>query len=191
MKTEIEKTQRIFDDFFKIDEAIVRFEKFNGVMSQPVRRLHFERGETVAALIYNTDTQKVVLVNQFRYPAFTKGSGWLTEVVAGILKTGEDPVEAIIREVEEETGFKVSKLEHIASFFVSPGGSSEMIKLYYTEVKAVDKISEGGGLIEEGEDVKLVELTVDELKQMLINAELVDSKTLIAAQWFVCKYLMK
>jgi len=188
MKAYIEKTQRIFDDFFKIEEAIISYEKFNGSMSEPVRRLNFERGETVAVLIYNIETDKVILVNQFRYPAFTRGNGWLTEVVAGMLNANENPEDCVMREVEEETGYLVTKLQHISTFFVSPGGSSEKMLLYYTEVRINDKISDGGGLIEESEDIKLVEFSPLEFKALLENGTLIDAKTIIAAQWFVYKY---
>ena len=115
-KVEIASQRRIFDDFFKIEEAVVRFEKFNGQMSAPLRRLNFERGDSVAAVIVNRDTRCAILSNQFRYPASTKGNGWIYEIIAGMIDQGEKPAQAMRREIMEEIGYRVSKLVHIADF---------------------------------------------------------------------------
>src|SRR5207245_10055937 len=111
---EILNQRVVFDDVFKIEEAMLRFERFNGQMSEPVRRLVFERGDAAAALLLNRDTQKVILIEQFRYPTYKKGPGWLWEVVAGIVDQGEQPQETIRREVREEIGYKVDDLHPIA-----------------------------------------------------------------------------
>src|SRR6266568_9218694 len=101
-KVEIKSKRLIFNDFFKIEEAILRYLRFDGKMSEPVRRLVFERGDAVAAIIFNRDTQKVLLINQFRYPTYEKGPGWIQEVVAGMVDQDEQPEETIRREVREE-----------------------------------------------------------------------------------------
>src|SRR6266568_2539872 len=67
-RVEILNQRVVFDDVFKIEEATLRFERFNGQMSEPVRRLVFERGDAAAALLWNRDTQKVILIKQSRYP---------------------------------------------------------------------------------------------------------------------------
>jgi nudix-type nucleoside diphosphatase (YffH/AdpP family) len=180
---QIESKRRIFDDFFRIEETILRYERFDGQMSNTVRRLNFERGDSVAAIILNRETQRVLFVNQFKYPTYEKGPGWISETVAGVLEVDEDPEEAIQREILEETGYKARKLTHIATFYVSPGGSSERIILYYAEVDSTDKVSSGGGLASEGEDIQIVELSLPELWTALDSGELVDAKTIIAAMW--------
>ena len=147
-EVQIEKKKRILDDFFKVDEVHLRYERFDGHMSPLVRRLNFERGDSVAVLIFNSKNQHILLVNQFKYPAYEKGPGWITETVAGMLEKNENPESAARREVEEETGYKVLKLEHISTFYVSPGGSSERIILYYVEVDETNKITAGGALRE-------------------------------------------
>src|SRR5437660_7000011 len=133
-RVEVLNQRVVFDDVFKIREATVRHELFNGQMSGPLRRLVFERGDSAAALLLNRDTQKVILIEQFRYPTYKKGPGWLLEVVAGIVDQGEQPEETIRREVREEVGYQVSDLQAIATFYVSPGGSSERVALYYAEI---------------------------------------------------------
>ncbi|MBV9689741.1 MAG: NUDIX hydrolase [Ktedonobacteraceae bacterium] len=182
-KVEIESKRLIFNDFFKIQEVILRFLRFDGQMSKPVRRLVFERGDAVAAIILNRHTQKVILINQFRYPTYEKGPGWIYEVVAGILETNEKPEEAMRREITEEIGYKCSDLTHIATFYVSPGGTSERIFLYYAEVSDADRVSAGGGLASENEDIQLIELSLLELWEALDTATIVDAKTIIAATW--------
>jgi nudix-type nucleoside diphosphatase (YffH/AdpP family) len=182
-KVEIQNKHLVFDDVFKIQEARLRFQKFNGQMSEPVRRLVFERGDSAAALLFNRDTQKILLINQFRYPTYEKGQGWLCEVVAGAIDANEQPEESIKREIREEIGYEANVLTHIATFYVSPGGTSERIILFYSEVGDADRVSAGGGLASEHEDIQLVELTLPDLWRALENGDIVDAKTLVAAQW--------
>jgi len=182
-KVQIESKRRIFDDFFKIEEAILRYERFDGQMSNPVRRLNFDRGDSVAAIILNQETHRVILTNQFKYPTYEKGPGWITEVVAGVLEANEDPEEAMRREIMEETGYEANNLTYIATFYVSPGGSSERIILYYAEVDSAGKVASGGGLAAEGEDIQLLEFSLPELWSALASSQFVDAKTLIALLW--------
>ncbi|GHO83581.1 NUDIX domain-containing protein [Dictyobacter formicarum] len=187
-KVEILEQRVLMDDFFKIEEARLRFRRFDGQMSEPVRRLVLERGDAVAALLVNTDTQKVLMTNQFRYPTLKKGPGWLHEVVAGMVDENEQPEAAVRREIHEEIGYQVHELTPIATFYVSPGGSSERIFLFYAEVTNADRISNGGGLVAEHEDIELIEVSFDELWDVLKKGEIRDAKTLIAVQWLQQKW---
>ncbi len=188
MQVEVQSKQTVFHDVFTIEEAKVRFQKFNGEMSQTARRMVFERGDSAAALVFNRDTQKVLLINQFRYPTYDKGPGWIHEIVAGTMDEGEQPEQTIRREIHEEIGYEVRHdLIPIATFYVSPGGSSERIHLYYVEVGSADHVSQGGGVASEHEDIELVELTLPDLKQAVEQGQIIDAKTLIAAQWFLNK----
>jgi len=184
-RVEIEGKQHVFDDFFKVEEAFVRYEKFDGQMSDTVRRLNFERGDAAAVLIFNRERQKIILVQQFRFPTYEKGDGWLIEVVAGILGKGEKPGEAVCREVLEETGYRVkaSELTHISTFYLSPGGSSERIFLYYAEVKDSDKVAGGGGVEAEHEDIRILEYSLPEIWRAWQAGEIKDAKTIIALMW--------
>jgi ADP-ribose pyrophosphatase len=183
-KVEVQQKKRVFDDFFKIDEAVVRFELFNGQMSPAVRRLNFERGDAAAVLIFNKETQKIRLVNQFRYPTYEKSGGWLIEIVAGMLDKDETPAECIRREVIEETGYQLDTLIPISTFYTTPGGSSERIFLYYAEVINSDRVSRGGGAETEHEDIQIVELSLPDLWKALDSGKIMDAKTLIALLWF-------
>ena len=130
-KVEIRKQTRLFDDFFKVDEILVAHEQRDGTMSSDQRRLVFERGDAVAALLYEPDTHTVIMVDQFRVPTLiarrrdnpATTDGWITEAVAGMIDLGETAEEAVIRETLEETGYRINKPELICKFFSSPGGT--------------------------------------------------------------------
>lgn len=185
MRTHVEKKRLLLDDFFKIEEAYVSYEAFDGRMSGPVRRLNFERGDAVAVLIFNRDSQQAVLINQFRYPTMEKTGGWIWETVAGMIEPGEKPGDTICREILEEVGYRVSEnqLIPIASFYPSPGGSSERIFLYYTEVTADNKVAGGGGVASENEDIQVIGFSLKELWDAVDSGKIHDAKTLIALLW--------
>jgi nudix-type nucleoside diphosphatase (YffH/AdpP family) len=102
-KVSIEQQRYLLNDFFKVEEAYLRFEQFNGEMSRQIRRLSLERGDSVAILVYNTTTEKIILINQFRYPTYQHGDGWITETIAGMADHEEGPEETARRETQEET----------------------------------------------------------------------------------------
>lgn len=182
-KLEIQSKKLLLDDFFKIEEAILRFEQFDGTMSTPIRRLTFERGDGVGALVYNKESETVVLVEQFRYPTVSRGDGWILEVVAGMIDSEATPEETIRHEILEETGYRAETLEKICTFYVSPGGTSERMTLYYAEVENADKIGEGGGHAGEGEDIRVIEVPLDEAFTSLESGEIKDGKTVLALMW--------
>jgi nudix-type nucleoside diphosphatase (YffH/AdpP family) len=179
----VDRTKLILDDFFKVEEVYLRDDKFTGGMSEQVRRLNFERGDSAAAVLYHKARNSTFLVRQFRYPTHEKGPGWIDEAVAGMVGAGENPDDAMRRETIEETGYQVTDLEHISTFYVSPGGSSERIVLYFAEISGDGPVGKGGGLAEENEDIRLVELPVSEAFEQLDRGEIVDAKTIIGLMW--------
>src|SRR5919108_3028283 len=114
-KVSIERKKYILDDTFKVEEAYLRFEQFNGEMSPRVRRLSLERGNSVAILVFNRSTEKLILISQFRYPTYQNNHGWTIEAIAGIVDPGETPEESARRELQEETGLNINLFEHIAT----------------------------------------------------------------------------
>ena len=183
-KVLIEKKRYILDDFFKVEEAYLQFEKFNGKMSDTVRRFSLERGNSVAVLTFNTFTNKLILISQFRYPTYKNGHGWTIEAIAGMIDSGEMPEEAARREVEEETGLTISALDHITTFYPSPGGSSELIFLYYSEVSGEPtKRDNTGGIISEGEDIISLEISLEDALRKIRSGEIMDAKTIIGIYW--------
>lgn len=183
-KVSIENKRYILEDVFKVDEAYLRYEKFNGEMSGTVRRISLERGDSVSVLIFNLNTNKIILISQFRYPSYKSGHGWLLEAIAGIVDDKETPEESARREVQEETGLTITTLEHITTFYPSPGGSSERIFLYYSEVsRERSSYDEIGGLPCESEDIKSHEITLEEALEKIKSGEIMDAKTIIGIYW--------
>jgi len=191
-KVTIEDKKYILEDVFKVEEAYLRYEKFNGEMSGTVRRISLERGDSVAVLILNLNTGKIILISQFRYPSYKNGDGWPIEAIAGIIDKGEKPEESARREVQEETGLHIETLEHITTFYPSPGGSSERIFLFYSEVSRDQSIDgEIAGLACESEDIKSHELTLDEALGKIKSGEIMDAKTIIGIYWLENRQLKK
>ncbi len=183
MKAVIHKQGLLLDDFFKVEEAQVSYQQRDGTMSPPVRRLDLKRGDAVSALVVNKARGTVILVRQFRYATLARDAGWLTETVAGLIDTGETPEAAVRREILEEVGYDVERLETISRFYPTPGITSERIILYYAETKGDAPVSQGGGLADEHEDIEVIERPFAEVFAMLDRGEIVDGKTLIALMW--------
>lgn len=182
MKYEILKEVIVFDDFFKIKKAKIKHELFDSNTIE-VERLCFERGDSIAIVIYEKDTDMLLFTNQFRYPT-TKEKGWILELTAGSIELGENAEKRVKKEVEEEIGYKLNEIKFINSFFVSPGGTSERILLYYSEVRSKNKVFVGGGMKFEKEDIQLVKIKSKEVKELLKKNQFRDAKTIIGLQWF-------
>jgi ADP-ribose pyrophosphatase len=168
---------------FRIEEVRLRFERFDGSMSEEITRFALDRRDSVAVLLHDRDRGQVLLTEQFRYPTYEHGPGWLLELPAGTMDAGEDAESCARRETMEETGYLVRDLHRIASPYLSPGGSSERVHLFQAEVKLGDRVGAGGGVAGEGEDIRLVTLPVEEALECARDGRIEDAKTLIALQW--------
>jgi nudix-type nucleoside diphosphatase (YffH/AdpP family) len=184
-RVDVRGKRRLLDDFFKVDEVTASVERFDGTMSEPRRLLVFERGDSVAALVWLEDAEKLLFTEQFRLPTLEKGPGWLLEIAAGMVDRGEAPDAAIRREIEEELGYRVEGVQAIAHFYVSPGGSSERIWLYSVDAREPTRVSSGGGIGDE--DVRVVRMTADEAREALAAGRFVDAKTIVALQWWLAQ----
>ncbi len=181
-KVKILSECREYDGFFKIDKAVIQYEKFNGKMSPEITRLNFNRGDSVAVLLYNKDNDSVILVKQFRYPAYVNnGPGWLLELIAGMIDKGRDAKAVIRSELMEEAGYEVGNLKYLFQFYVSPGGSSEKVYLYIAD--CYRKVGQGGGIESENEDIQVLEIPLEKAMEMIRTGEICDAKTIIGIQW--------
>lgn len=182
----IHSVKRILDAFFKVDAARVSFEKINGggTISPNFDVLNFERGDAVAAIVHDTVNGTIVLTEQFRYPTHGKTGGWILELPAGMFKAEEeDPLLAMKRELVEEVGYESHSSVHISTFYVSPGGTSERIWLYYMPVSPKDLTSQGGGLATESEAIARREIPIQQVFELMEKGVIMDAKTLIGIQW--------
>lgn len=185
MKVKIHAKKRILDNFFRIDEVNLQFERFDGAWSKPVRRYNVDRGEAAGALIYLTDRRSFVFVRQFRYAVYSKGEeGWIDEIAAGVMEKEDTPLSCIRRECIEESGYEIDSFHSLGWFYVSPGITNERIHLFIGMCTSDCKKHKGGGLDEENEDVYLVEMSREEVKRKLWDGYFKDGKTIIALQYF-------
>lgn len=167
--------ERVYNGHFKIDKYTLQDDEGKTHIEEC-----FERGNSVAAVIFDKTKQKFIFTEQFRIgPHGEKQT--MIEVVAGSMDIqNETPIKALIREVSEELGYVIEDLkdiEFIGSFYVSPGGSSEKIHLFFVEV--TEKVLEGGGKKEEGENISFVEMSIAEIKTHSFD----DAKTIIGVQY--------
>jgi nudix-type nucleoside diphosphatase (YffH/AdpP family) len=182
-KVHVEQERTLLQDYLRVDEAVVRYQRYDGRMSEPVRRVKLERGDSAAVVIRHRDSGQLLLVEQFKYPTYGRGDGWIVETVAGVVDDGESAEQAVRRETREEIGYDLLLLEPIATFYVSPGGTSERVSLFYGEVSEASRVGAGGGLAAEGEDIALHAISVADAWQALDSGEIADAKTLIGLMW--------
>jgi GDP-mannose pyrophosphatase NudK len=182
MKFNVEKEKVVFDDHYRMLKADVTYDTFGGGTIK-TERLAFHRGDSVALLLYNSDTRSVVLTKQFRYPTTRHEVGWLLEIPAGSIDGDECPLDCVKRESIEETGYKLHQPRQLFHFYVSPGGCTERCFLFYAEVSERDKIASGGGKEDEKEDIELINISAENIDEYL-KKHIIDAKTLIALQWF-------
>lgn len=146
---------------------------------QPQRREIYNKGDGAAVLMQDPSRDTVILIRQFRLPAYLlEGAGYLLEVPAGKLDD-DDPETCIRREAEEETGFRLASLEPVGSAFVSPGAITERLFLFRGRYTAAGRVGAGGGLHQEGEDIEVLELPFDTAFAMIGTGEIADAKTIL------------
>jgi len=139
----------------------------------------YDRGNGATILLYNRDKKTIILTRQFRFPVFINGhEGDLIEAAAGLLDN-MDPESRIKAEVEEETGFTVSRVEKIFEAYMSPGSVTEKLYFYLAEYHPRDQTGKGGGIKSEGEDIDVLEVTLDEALRGIESGQIVDGKTIM------------
>lgn len=180
---EIVEKRTIWQGYFKMVKYFFRHRLYAGGQSALIERELFERGHAVAVIPYDPITDEVVLIEQFRVGALAgKQTPWLIEVVAGIIEEGEEPVDVAQRELAEESGLSAISIEQVMSFLTSPGGTSERIDLFLAHVDSTTA-SKIAGLEDEGEDIKVLRLNVDDAIAALDSGLIINGPTVIALQW--------
>jgi GDP-mannose pyrophosphatase NudK len=164
-----------------VKKTTIELMRRNGEWQRQVRET-YDRGDGAGILLYNRAQRTVILTRQFRFPVFAHGEpGWLIEVVAGKLD-GDHPVTTAKKEAEEESGYRVHNVELVLAAYMSPGSVTEKLSLFLAEYDADSKISAGGGLEHEGEDIEVLELGIDEALAMIETGEIADAKTIMLLQ---------
>lgn len=176
------KTDILSDNWYTLNKVTFTVRKKDGTTETQSREA-YDRGNGAVILLYNTTSKTVILTRQFRLPTYINGnaSGMLIEACAGLLDN-DNPEDCIKRETEEETGYKISKVKKIFEAYMSPGSVTEILHFFVAEYSSEMKITEGGGLEEEGEHIEVLELSFDETLKMIDSGEIKDAKTIMLLQ---------
>jgi GDP-mannose pyrophosphatase NudK len=178
------------DQFYVLRRFTFEREERNGERVTQVREV-YDRGNGAAILLYNRLARTVILTRQFRMPTFVNGNptGMLIECCAGLLER-DNAEEAIRRETEEETGYKIGMVEKVLEAYMSPGSVTEILYLFVAQYTKEMKVGEGGGLEHESEDIEVLEIPYHQAWEMVRSGEIKDGKTILLLQYAELNKLM-
>jgi ADP-ribose pyrophosphatase len=184
-KYEIINRETLFQGYFRVDRYHIQHERFDGTWCKPYTREVFQRARQVAGVLpFDPHHDKVVLIEQFRAGLLELGQyPWIMEIPMGMVDANESPEQAGRREAREEAGCDIVDMHPIASYFSSPGGTSENINLFAGRTIAP---ADGGlfGLAEENEDIRVHVMDASRAIGLLYSGKLKDAQTIVAMQWF-------
>ena len=171
------------DNWYRLHSTTFDYLGDDGEWSTQSRET-YDRGNGATILLYDVDRRTVILTRQFRYPVYINGhpDGELLEAAAGLLDD-DDPETAIRREAIEETGHAVGEVTHVFDAFMSPGSVTERLHFYAAPYSAETRAGDGGGLVEEGEHITVVEVDIDDALAMVDDGRIADAKTIMLLQW--------
>lgn len=189
-KIKITETKLLSDNWYTLNKVTFDYIDDKGESKTQSREV-YDRGNGAAILLYNSKKKTVVLTKQFRMPTYLNGndSGMMIEVCAGLLDK-DNPKECIIRETEEETGYRLKNVDKVIETYMSPGAVTEILYLFTGEYDESMKVSEGGGLDIENENIEVLEMTFDEAYAMIATGEIKDAKTILLLQHAKIKGLL-
>jgi GDP-mannose pyrophosphatase NudK len=181
-KVKINKIENLSSNWYKLDKIEFDYQLKNGNWQNQLREC-YDRGDGAAILLYNSIKKTVILTKQFRMPSYLNGNsdGMMIEVCAGLLDA-DDPLTCIKKEAEEETGYQIKNPVKLFEIYSTPGAVTEKIHYFLAEYSDEMKISEGGGLEEETEEIEVLELDFEKALEMISTGEICDAKTIILLQ---------
>jgi nudix-type nucleoside diphosphatase (YffH/AdpP family) len=178
----VQNVRLLSDNYATLNDITFEWRRANGEWQTQTRET-FDRGNAATLLPYNLAQRSVVLVRQFRYPAYVNGyDDLLIEAAAGMLDN-ETPEVRIRAEVEEETGYRLADVRKIFEAFMSPGAVTEKIHFFVAEYESKMRVGSGGGLASEGEDIEVLELPIDQALAMIGDGRIADAKTIMLLQY--------
>lgn len=169
---------------------LYRFQKSENDHTVDQEREIYIRPAAATILLYDPERRTIVLTRQFRLPVYLGKHEMLLEACAGLIDEGEFPEHAIIREVEEETGYRISEIQKIAEGYSSPASFSEYVHFFVGKYSPDMKVSAGGGLEDEGERIEILEFSAEEARSKLLSGEIKDVKTILLLQHAVIHNLI-
>ena len=182
MQVDIQAQKIVYQGVFNLKTFKLKHTLYEGGWSTVIHRELFQRGDCVAVVLYDPQQDSVVLIEQFRIGALHAENPWLLEIVAGAIETGESPADVAHRESQEETGCTIDRLIKIHEFYTTPGTASEKITLF---CGLINSTGIGGihGLKEEGEDIKVSVISLDDALDKLRHNKIQSAIAIIGLQW--------
>lgn len=179
----ITESKILSDNWYILRKITYEYLKKDGTTMTQSREA-YDRGNGATILLYNTDQKTVILTRQFRLPTFINGNekGLMIEACAGLLDK-DNAEDCIRRETEEETGYKITDVRKIFEAYMSPGSVTEILHFFIAEYAKEMKVSEGGGLDHEEENIEVLELDISEAMRMVASGEVKDAKTIMLLQY--------
>jgi nudix-type nucleoside diphosphatase (YffH/AdpP family) len=178
----VQKVRVLSDNYATLKDTTFEWRRANGEWQTQTRET-FDRGNAAALLPYNLGQRTVVLVRQFRYPAYANGhDDLMIEAAAGMLDKAAPEVR-IRAEAEEETGYRLGEIQKIFEAFMSPGAVTEKLHFFVAEYRPDMRIGSGGGIADEGEDIEVLELRIEQALAMIGDGRIVDAKTIMLLQY--------
>ena len=179
----IQKTELLSNNKYLLNKVTFDYKKNDNSWITQKREV-YDRGNGAAILLYNSENKNIILTRQFRLPTYLNGSknGMLIEACAGLLDLDE-PEQCIIRETEEETGYRITKVQKVMEAYMSPGVLTEILYLFVGEYNESMKVNDGGGLEEEQENIEVLEMKYEQAYAMIATGEITDAKTILLLQY--------
>ncbi|CAI2502662.1 NUDIX domain-containing protein [Serratia liquefaciens] len=189
-RVRIVETRVLSDDWYVLKKTTFDFLRRDGVWQRQSRET-YDRGDGATILLFNRQRQKVVLTRQFRFPVFVNGhDGMLIEAAAGLLDNAS-PEERIRAEAEEETGYIVQNVQKVFEAYMSPGSVTEKLHFFIGEYQADERVSNGGGVEAEGEDLEVIELPLVDALRAVSQGTIVDAKTIMLLQFVALNHTLE
>jgi GDP-mannose pyrophosphatase NudK len=182
-KIKILKTEVLSDNWYVLRKITYEYLKKDGT-KQTQSREAYDRGNGATILLYNKLQKTVILTRQFRLPTYVNGNenGMLIEACAGLLDK-DNAEDCIKRETEEETGYKVTDVRKIFEAYMSPGSVTEIVHFFVAEYSKSMKVTEGGGVEHEEENIEVLEMDIEKAIKMIETGEIKDGKTIMLLQY--------
>ncbi|GGH08041.1 GDP-mannose pyrophosphatase NudK [Mucilaginibacter phyllosphaerae] len=177
------QTTVLSDNWYTLRKVTYEFLGRDGQWQQHSREA-YDRGNGATILLYNPTNQTVILTRQFRMPTYLNGNtdGYMIETCAGLLDK-DNPEDCIRKETEEETGYKISAVQKVFEAYMSPGSVTEILYFFVAEYTKDMKVSDGGGLQEETENIEVMEMPFARALDMIKTGEIKDAKTIMLLQY--------
>lgn len=162
----------------------IEYTRSDGRIEEQKREIH-DSGNGAAVLLYNLSKRTVILIKQFRLATLVNdhSTGIITEVCAGLVEEN-NPEKTIKKEIQEEIGIKLEKVNYLFSGYATPGAKTEKIFFYSAEYANDLILAEGSqGVKSEQEDIITFEENFDVLYDQIFSGEIEDCKTIILLQY--------